>query len=989
MRPPALLLVPLLLGVAAAAQDAGAGDYEGRPIGRIEFDPPDQPLPPAELDRLLGFRTGSTLTLAAIRGAIQNLYRTGRFSDISIDARLEADAVVLRISTQLNYFVAQVTIDGISDPPNRGQLTTAAKLDLGAEFAENDLQQSVENMQVRLRANGLYRARITYRVERSPATEEASIHFQIDAGDRAHFDGVRLSGNFDKPAASVIRATRWRRGFGPIVFPGWHELTENRLQAGIERVRQNFQSGDHLEARVTLERLDYHERTNAVTPALAIQGGPAIEVHTSGAKVPPRRLRQLIPIYQERAVDRNLLVEGRRNLVEYFQSQGYFDADVDLAEPEAANDVQVIDYAVTRKTRHRLTRIDFTGNRFFDTATLRERLSITPASFPRYRSGRFSEKLLEQDKNAIRDLYRANGFRDAEVTSKIQDNYRGQQDYISVSLEVREGPQWFVDKLEIEGVSPEDAAYLRSTLQSTDGQSFSDAGVAADRDTTLGYYYNNGYSGANFDWTETPGPGPNRVNLRYTISPGKREFVRGVLVRGLDATNPALVAERISLKPGDALSRSRIADSQQKLYDLGIFSKVQPAIQNPDGEEESKNVVMQLDEANKYSFNVGFGAELARIGGGVTTYDAPAGQTGFSPRISLGISRLNLLGLGHTLSLQTLASTFEQRALLSYTAPQFTGKENLALTFSALFDNSRDVRTFAALRAEGSVQLAQRLSRANTVQYRFTYRLVNINELKISPGLIPLLSQTDRVGVYSMSFIQDRRDDATNTFRGIINTVDAGISLRQFGSETDFTRILLRNSTYHRIRKDMVIARTLQFGWIQRLSGMPGIALAERFFSGGASSQRAFPDNQAGPRDPATGFPLGGNTLLFHQTELRFPLIGDNVGGVLFHDMGNVYDDVRDISFRFRQYNKQDFNYMVQAAGFGIRYRTPVGPIRVDFSLSPNSPRFFGFTGSREDLRKLGKDATCTPPPGVSVDRHCKDQRINIFQFHFSLGQTF
>jgi outer membrane protein insertion porin family len=978
VRPPALLLVPLLLGVAAAAaQDAGAGDYEGRPIGRIEFDPSDQPLPRAELDRLLGIGAGSTLTLAAIRESIQNLYRTGRFSDISIDARLEADAVVLRISTQFNYFVSQVTIDGVADPPNRGQLTTAAKLDLGAGFAENDLEQSVENMQVRLRANGLYRARITYRVERNPATEEASIHFQIDAGDRARFDGARLSGNFDKPAASVIRATRWRRGIGPIVFPGWRELTENRLQTGIERVRQDFQTGDHLQARVTLERLDYHERTNTVTPALAIQGGPAIEVRTSGAKVSPGRLRQLIPIYQERTVDRNLLVEGQRNLVEYFQSQGYYDADVELAEPEPAGDVQVIDYSVTRKTRHRLTHIDITGNRFFDTATLRERLSITPASFPRYRSGRFSEKLLEQDKNAIRDLYRANGFRDAEVTSKIQDNYRGQQDYISVSFEVREGPQWFVDKLEIEGVSPEDAAYLRSTLQSTDGQSFSDAGVAADRDTTLSYYYNNGYPGANFDWTETPGSGPNRVNLRYSIRPGKREFVRGVLVRGLDATSPALVTERISLKPGDALSQSRIAESQQKLYDLGIFSKVQPAIQNPDGEEENKNVVWQLDEANKYSFNVGFGAELARIGGGVTTFDAPAGQTGFSPRISLGISRLNLLGLGHTLGLQTLASTFEQRALLSYTAPQFTGKENLALTFSALFDDSRDVRTFAARREEGSVQLAQRLSRANTVQYRFTFRrvTVDLNTLKISPELIPLLSQPDRVGMYSMSFIQDRRDDATNTSRGVFNTVDAGISLRQFGSETDFTRILLRNSTYHRIRKDLVIARTLQFGWVQRLSGMPGIALAERFFSGGASSQRAFPDNQAGPRDLETGFPLGGNALLFHQTELRFPLIGDNVGGVLFHDMGNVYDDVRHISFRFLQNNKQDFNYMVQAAGFGIRYRTPVGPIRVDFSLSPNSPRFYGFQGTRDEL--LMNQGKLT------------DQRINIFQFHFSLGQTF
>ena len=145
--------------------------------------------------------------------------------------------------------------------------------------------------------------------------------------------------------------------------------------------------------------------------------------------------------------------------------------------------------------------------------------------------------------------------------------------------------------------------------------------------------------------------------------------------------------------------------------------------------------------------------------------------------------------------------------------------------------------------------------------------------------------------------------------------------------------------------------------------------------AGGASSHRAFPDNQAGPRDLETGFPLGGSALLFHSTELRFPLIGDNIGGVLFHDMGNVYSDVRDITFRTSQKGLQDFNYMVHAAGLGVRYKTPLGPVRVDFSLSPNSPRFFGFAGTRDQL---------LAGQGVLVN-----QRINVFQFHFSLGQTF
>jgi len=106
------------------------------------------------------------------------------------------------------------------------------------------------------------------------------------------------------------------------------------------------------------------------------------------------------------------------------------------------------------------------------------------------------------------------------------------------------------------------------------------------------------------------------------------------------------------------------------------------------------------------------------------------------------------------------------------------------------------------------------------------------------------------------------------------------------------------------------------------------------------------------------------------------------VGGVFFHDAGNGYSRLQDISFRFRQRNLTDFNYMVHAVGFGIRYRTPVGPIRIDLAVSPNSPRFNGFQGSREDL------LTCAPPNGP-ITCTSVTQRINVFQFHFSLGQAF
>ena len=161
------------------------------------------------------------------------------------------------------------------------------------------------------------------------------------------------------------------------------------------------------------------------------------------------------------------------------------------------------------------------------------------------------------------------------------------------------------------------------------------------------------------------------------------------------------------------------------------------------------------------------------------------------------------------------------------------------------------------------------------------------------------------------------------------------------------------------------------------------IPLSERFFFGGANSHRGFPINQAGPRDPVTGFPIGGGAVLLNSVELRFPIIGQDIGGVLFHDAGNAYSRPGRISFRAKQepimvdgqIAGHEFDYMVHAVGFGLRYRTPIGPMRIDLGYSVNPPRFIGFEGTREEL--LTNRGMLTR------------QRISHFQFHFSLGQTF
>jgi outer membrane protein assembly factor BamA len=319
-------------------------------------------------------------------------------------------------------------------------------------------------------------------------------------------------------------------------------------------------------------------------------------------------------VYQEQAVDRDLLVEARRNLTEYFQSEGYFDAVVNFEMEKTDTDTMMVVFDIERGRRYKLVHLEVTGNRYFDDETIRERMYVRPATLIRFRHGRFSQDLLERDIDAITDLYRSNGFLDVDVKAKVERDY-GREEQVAVFLQIEEGPQWFVASLELSGVNPQIYEYIGSLLQSMEGQPYSELNVATDRDTILNYYYNDGFPGATLETQVTPGPQPNTVNLEIVVNEGRRQFVRDVVIGGLNATEPALVQERITLEPGDPLSQSEIIESQRRLYDLSIFAKVNTAIQNPEGIERNKYVLYEFDEASKYSIRGGIGAQIARIGG--------------------------------------------------------------------------------------------------------------------------------------------------------------------------------------------------------------------------------------------------------------------------------------------------------------------------------------------------------------------------------------
>jgi outer membrane protein assembly complex protein YaeT len=978
---------------------AQTSDFEGRPIVDIQF-PNGQPLDPADLARVQPLKKGQPLHSADVAHAIDGLFATGRFEDIVVEAEPSPEGVIVRFVTRNARFLGGIAIEGkVIDAPNRAQVDSATQLSLGAPFHAEDVTEAVDRIHRLLQANGFYEAQITPKVDQSDDTQQVFLTFRVHEGKRARYDMPAITGDTKLPDATILRATGWRI---PIIH-WWKHVSNSRTRGGVQGVLNKYGGKDRLMARVDLKKLDYDANRRRVYPDLDIDAGPKVKVTAVETKVSRRVLKRYVPVFQQRAVDDDLLETGKHNLQEYFQSKGYYDVSVAFKVQPVKDDQETVEYAISRGMRYKLVRVAITGNRYFDTDSVRERMFMQPAGFLILRHGRYSEAFRLRDEQSIKNLYTSNGFRDVKVTSEVTRDVRGDAGNIAVTVHIDEGPQWVVDDLAIRGATQFKPAELPS-LASSAGQPFAEVNIANDRDTVLTFYYTRGFPKATFNaaWRTVK---PGHVSVVYDITEGGREYVRQVLTSGLKTTRRSVVDRVMKMKAGDPLSPATQTNIQKNLYDLGVFANVDTAIENPDGDTDHKYVLYHFDEANRYTMSIGFGAQLAQFGTpNSTSLAAPGGTTGVSPEGSLTLSRLNFLGLGHTVSLQGVYSSIEKRATLTYLQPRFLGVDGQSLTYKLLYDDTLDVRTFAARREEASVQLSKRFSRGFTGQLEASFRKDSVSDIVIPVLLVSQFLQSVRLGILSANLIQDRRDNPANPRHGMYNTASFDLSGRFFGSQRSFGRALLRNATYYPIGKSWVLARQTQFGVIVPFSPPAGIdaqesvPLPERFYAGGADSLRAFPFNQAGPRDigaslvpggpssEPTGFPLGGNALFINNIELRFPFIAQNIQGVIFHDMGNVYSGLSDISFRFHQNNPQDFNYMVHDVGFGIRYRTPVGPVRVDLAYSINPPSYVGFSGTPAQI------LNCNPNiPTSQLPSYCQStpQSISHFQFFFSIGQTF
>ncbi len=1005
----------------------------------------------------LPVETGKTLDRGKIAESLRALYRLGDYADLRAVVTPEANGVRLDFVVRENLFFNEVRIEGLTAPPSDVSAAAAMQLALGQTYREGAVNEALERLRETLHDEGLYQAEVSAERLPHPVTHQMDVVVHVKPGPRARVGVIQLKNGTGYRDAEILSRLKMKAG---------SEITSARLQKGTDRIRKFLVKKGHLSARAGVRRGNYDAAKNAIPLDLDVTEGPRVQMTVAGAKFSAGEMKKLIPIYQEGAVDADLLEEGKRNIRERLERQGYFDAEVNYATDmhamkseggTARGTEEIITYTVERGGRHKLMGIEITGNNYFDTELLRSRLQIFGGAFGS--AGRFSRRLVDSDAQSMRSLYQANGFLDAKVEQQTEDNYKGKEGDLFIRFVVQEGKQTLVASLSIEGIHAFKEEELLGDIGSTRGQPYSDFNVTTDRDNVLARYFNEGFPEARFtatadrlsaepaaqkgDASGKPISSPENekkeqkekeskpaieqadaVRLVYHIQEGPQTRVRRLLIGGYQHTRPGVIHREVHIKVREPLRQGDVVESQRRLYNLGVFNRVTIEPQNPTGTNPEKDIAVLVEEAKRYTLAYGGGFEVQRL---ASTTSPTGSQIEAAPRGILELSKLNLTGRGDALSFKLRGSTLQGRALLGYSAPNTFANSHFSFQATAFAEKTRDINTFTAERYEGSLQLTEQVTSRTTLLYHYAFRQVRVFNLNILSQEVPLFNQPTLVSQFGVTWLRDSRDNPVDASKGSFNSADFSDADTNIGSSASFLRLSFQNSTYYPIKRRFSFARSVRFGILvpyrdtvsltfpaptcpvgSTTCTLPTvIPLPERFFAGGGTSLRGFALNQAGPRDAVTGFPVGGQAMLVLNQEFRFPMrlpfIGTALGGAIFYDGGNVYSRLSRISFRstlpaptFKpvpvdptnptgpmipacQTNCfNELNYFAHTAGLGFRYKTPVGPIRIDLGYQLNRPSFV------------------IPIPCPSSVKTCQvgslgqqGTRLPGFQIFFNLGSTF
>lgn len=896
----AWLLVLGFWRLASAAQSSDLTQYLDQPVGQVLVLYGEAPLTKdeAHVGELIGIRPGDRLHLPTVRDSIIRLMKSGHASNVVVTAERTPAGLILTFNITPVPLLERVLFEGVAAEHLDELRRRLPPLDPGIRITPGLLSRTADDIIQYHNSLGYFAAGVTYELKLQSGGRRAVVTFKVTAGQRATVKTVEFDGPLKLDRQQVLSALRLQPG---------SPYSETILQEDVERLRRLHIERGYLAPRISTPRIQPNRERADVTITIPIDSGPLVDVQVQGFSVPEPHKRTILPMFESGGIDPATLEEGRLKLIDYLQRQGYFFAEVTLAPTASTDDRFIITYQVDTGGIYNLKQIRIEGADALSYETIKQNLGSRPGGL--LSRGLTSRELIEADQRAIVEYLRARGYLNARVRETRLSIALNREDLIIIYV-VAAGRQSYIANIEFNGHAALSSADLATHLSLKTGDPLAQPRLNEEASRLTALYSSRGYAEARVDvQVEFPQPDDAQAHVIFNIREGPQLTVNRILFRGNTRTKEVGLRRFLAFEENQWLVNERLVTTEQDLYATGAFRRI-IITKEPAPSPDQRDIVIELVEAPRY---------VMSYGGGFRTDDGPRGL--------FEITNTNLLGRLYTGSFRVRVSRREQLGQLSFTNPRPFGHRWATLASTFYQREERD--PFDANRLTGLLQVERQFSNERLLILRYSFSNVIISEVT-DPERLRRQDTTAKIGRLSASLLWDQRDSALDPTRGHFTTFDLSIAADQLGGDENFVRFFTEHQRYYRLPlRSTVLATNVRVGLADPFGRSTTIPISERFFAGGSATLRGFSFENAGPRElnprrPGQTQPVGGNALTIINAELRFPLwqrLG--LGAALFYDGGNVFAKVSDIEWR----------KMSHTVGFGLRLKTPVGPVRFDVGL--------------------------------------------------------
>jgi outer membrane protein assembly complex protein YaeT len=882
----------------------------------------------ALLTQHISVRTGSPLSIRDVQSSIKGLYATGDFRDVRVESTQRPNGLEVTFALFVNYRVAEVKFDGL-EGADRTRAIRDLTFHVGDVFSLNAVDHGATAITDFLHRTGHLEATVDPETSFEREESRALVTFHVTRGVRAKVATVGIEGDV-APFTTAELIREMRRGPGQPFQSADARTDADRMQRFMIR-------RDRRKAEVRYVGETYDPATKSVALRYRATAGPIVKVAVDGPS--SRAVRRHLPFARNQAYSEDVIDEAANDMVASLQEAGYFNAVVDVDEDLEGN-VWTTTFKIRPGAQFKLAGVTYSGNVKITEKELSTVVGTSPSGGIRAFIGRLlrrpsgvTRRQLSDDRDAIEAFYRLSGFSEATVATPVA-NARA-DGTLTVDFPITEGPQTLVTGIGVEGSQQVPSRDLPQ-LQLKRGGPLNPQLLREDIVALQSFYADRGNAEVQISAREDISTDKTSAVVTYVIAEGPKISIDDVIVRGNTYTHSNVILRASQLEKEEPFSYGSILSAQRNLYRLGIFRRVDIQPEQAGTSVSDRNVVISVQEGRNLSVagTIGFTGSI----------DRSPGNDRLSIIAGASFAHRNLFGTGRFLGLQLVAShnSERQEVFLTYREPA-VGR--FSLPIQATLFRSNNLRRGAHLIESGASVEASKVAFEQTrwslrYEYRIADCVVEVPEdvcARLSNGtLTPGFDRTIgsiKISSLTPTFFWDRRDDPLNPTRGFFTSASVQYAFPVLGADANFLKGFTQGSWYLPVTSRTVFAVSGRVGFVNPRGRLP-VPLTERFTAGGDTSHRAYlldllgticPDENDRSCRPTLVLvdgkvaPIGGNAVFISNAEYRFPIVS-TLGGAVFVDAGNTYADA---TIRLG-----DLRYGV---GAGLRYLSPVGPLRFDF----------------------------------------------------------